>query len=65
MVPLPQRRGRVLPRGQRLRQRQPGLPAVFMSAHVAPASIADEDGPLLAKPFDDDTLHAALAERLG
>ena len=49
----------------RLRQRQPGLPAVFMSAHVASATIADEDGPLLAKPFDDDALHAALAERLG
>ncbi len=48
----------------RLRQRQPGLPAVFMSAHVAPATIAEEDGPLLAKPFDDDALHAALASRL-
>jgi two-component system cell cycle sensor histidine kinase/response regulator CckA len=48
----------------RLRQRQPGLPAVFMSAHVAPETIAAADGPLLAKPFDDDALHAALAARL-
>ncbi|MFO0629442.1 MAG: response regulator [Polyangiales bacterium] len=49
----------------RLRQRQPGLPAVFMSAHIAPTSIAAEDGPLLAKPFREDALHAALAARLG